>query len=121
MELDYLIMHGAGNRILVVDSRGRDVQPPDTDALRQLADEATGPGFDQLMWVTAPRGSGLDAGYRIFNADGSEVEQCGNGVRCVALMLASEADERGNVFYAGYFRDPDGNKLNAFCMVPQDG
>lgn len=95
MELDYLIMHGAGNRILVVDSRGRDVQPPDTDALRQLADEATGPGFDQLMWVTAPRGSGLDAGYRIFNADGSEVQQCGNGVRCVALMLASEADERG--------------------------
>lgn len=94
MELDYLIMHGAGNRILVVDTRGRDVAPPPADALRRLADVETGPGFDQLMWVTSPRESGLDAGYRIFNADGSEVQQCGNGVRCVAWMLAREFGER---------------------------
>ena len=90
MELDYLIMHGAGNRILVVDSRERDVEPPPVDELRRLADSTTGPGFDQLMWVTSPHDGGLDAGYRIFNADGSEVQQCGNGVRCVAWMLARE-------------------------------
>ena len=95
MELDYLIMHGAGNRILVVDSRDRDMPPPPADTLRRLADAATGPGFDQLMWVTAPRDTGLAAGYRIFNADGSEVEQCGNGVRCVAWMLAHRSGERG--------------------------
>ncbi len=94
MELDYLIMHGAGNRILVVDSRVRTVEPPTVDALRRLADATTGPGFDQLMWVTSPRESGLDAGYRIFNADGSEVQQCGNGVRCVVRMLARESGER---------------------------
>ena len=94
MELDYLIMHGAGNRILVVDSRERAMEPPAVDALRRLADPGTGPGFDQLMWVTSPRESGLDAGYRIFNADGSEVQQCGNGVRCVAWMLARESGER---------------------------
>mgnify|MGYP001822246690 FL=1 len=94
MELDYLIMHGAGNRILVVDNRKSDAEPPSVDALRRLADATTGPGFDQLMWVTSPRKSGLDAGYRIFNADGSEVQQCGNGVRCVAWMLARESGKR---------------------------
>ena len=91
MELDYLIMHGAGNRILIVDGRQRDARPPAGDALRRLSDASTGPGFDQLMWVTSPRDSGLDAAYRIFNADGSEVEQCGNGARCVAWMLARES------------------------------
>ena len=90
VELDYLLMHGAGNRILVVDSRDKDAEPPSVDGLRLLADESTGPGFDQLMWVTSPRRGETDAGYRIFNADGSEVEQCGNGVRCVAWMLARE-------------------------------
>ncbi len=94
MELDYLIMHGAGNRILVIDSRESDAKPPSVDVLQRLADTTTGPGFDQLMWVTAPRESGVDAGYRIFNADGSEVQQCGNGVRCVAWMLARESSER---------------------------
>ena len=93
VKLDYLLMHGAGNRILVVDARGRAAQPPSTDTLRRLADPATGPGFDQLMWITDAGDSGLDAGYRIFNADGSEVGQCGNGVRCVAWMLARESGE----------------------------
>jgi diaminopimelate epimerase len=87
-------MHGAGNRILVVDGREREAEPPTTDALQRLADAATGPGFDQLMWVMSARGGDLDAAYRIFNADGSEVRQCGNGVRCVAWMLAREADGR---------------------------
>ena len=97
MELDYFIMHGAGNRILVVDSRDRDVPPPSVEILRRLADPKTGPGFDQLMWVTPPGDSSLDAGYRIFNADGSEVQQCGNGVRCVARMLARESGECGTL------------------------
>jgi diaminopimelate epimerase len=95
VEFDYLIMHGAGNRILVIDSRGHDAQPPGSDVLRRLGDASTGPGFDQLMWVTSPPGGELDAAYRIFNADGSEVEQCGNGVRCVAWMLAHESGQHG--------------------------
>ena len=95
MELDYLIMHGAGNRILVVDSRGHDAVPPAGDVLRRLADASTGPGFDQLMWVATAHEDGLDAACRIFNADGSEVAQCGNGVRCVAWMLARESGGRG--------------------------
>jgi len=90
-------MHGAGNRILIVDSRERDAQPPADDELRRLSDASTGPGFDQLMWLTLPHDSDLDAAYRIFNADGSEVEQCGNGVRCVAWMLARESGRDGTL------------------------
>ena len=93
VQLDYLIMQGAGNRILVVDGRERDVEPPSAKVLRRLADPATGPGFDQIMWVGSPQNDGLDAAYRVFNADASEVEQCGNGVRCVAWMLARESGQ----------------------------
>jgi diaminopimelate epimerase len=90
MRFDYLKMHGTGNRILVVDARGRNAPPPPPDTLRALANAVTGPGFDQLLWVTDAQGAGGLAAYRVFNADGSEVEQCGNGARCLAHALGSE-------------------------------
>ncbi|MCK5324606.1 MAG: diaminopimelate epimerase [Woeseiaceae bacterium] len=90
MRIDYLKMLGAGNQILIADRRKLDVTPPSAAQLRRLGDASTGPGFDQLMWVMAPADPAMDASYRVFNADGSEVEQCGNGVRCVAWMLARE-------------------------------
>ena len=83
-------MHGAGNRILVIDERRRGRAPPAADVIRGLADAATGPGFDQLMWLLPATGDHAVASYRVFNADGSEVEQCGNGVRCVARLLAGD-------------------------------
>ena len=86
-------MHGAGNRILVVDERVKRRPPPTPEQLRRLGDHATGPGFDQLMWVLPPQHPESAASYRVFNADGSEVEQCGNGVRCVVRMLAQSTDE----------------------------
>lgn len=88
MEVPYLKMHGTGNLILIVDQRDADVPPPDVERLRILGDDATGPGFDQLMWISAADNGNAIASYRVFNADGSEVEQCGNGVRCVASYLA---------------------------------
>jgi diaminopimelate epimerase len=88
MQIRYLEMEGAGNRILVVDERHRRQPPPDADTIRRLGDPATGPGFDQLMWVGPARSTAAVASYRVFNRDGGEVEQCGNGVRCVARMLA---------------------------------
>jgi len=91
MKIAYTKMHGTGNRILVVDQRHVDATPPSRDQLRRLGDETSGPGFDQLMWVYAADEPGLAARYRIFNKDGSEVEQCGNGVRCVASYLANES------------------------------
>jgi diaminopimelate epimerase len=91
MQLDFLKMHGAGNRILVVDERLKNRPPPTPEQLRSLGNESTGPGFDQLMWVAASDNPSMVASYRVFNADGSEVEQCGNGVRCVAWMLARDS------------------------------
>lgn len=91
MNVAYRKMLGTGNRILVVDQRAGDAAPPSPQRLRELAADTAGPGFDQLMWVSAAGEPGYAATYRIFNADGSEVEQCGNGVRCVAGMLAGEA------------------------------
>jgi diaminopimelate epimerase len=94
MPIAFLKMQGAGNEILVVDQR-RDNQPPPTpERLRQLADTVGGPGFDQLLWVGPAVEPSMDASYRVFNADGSEVEQCGNGVRCVAWMLARDSGEQ---------------------------
>ncbi len=82
-------MHGTGNLILVVDQRGSDASPPSPERLRQLGNESTGPGFDQLMWLQSATSDDALAGYRVFNNDGSEVEQCGNGLRCVASYLAA--------------------------------
>jgi len=90
MKVSYTKMHGTGNHILVVDQRESDAAPPGVERLKQLGDPASGPGFDQLMWVTKSSDPACAASYRIFNADGSEVEQCGNGVRCVASFLANQ-------------------------------
>jgi diaminopimelate epimerase len=89
MSVAYTKMHGTGNLILVVDQRVGDAPVPSPQRIRELGDEATGPGFDQLMWVTASEDARFAAAYRIFNADGSEAQQCGNGVRCVASVLAA--------------------------------
>jgi diaminopimelate epimerase len=90
MKVAYTKMHGTGNKILVVDQRNGNAPAPSPEMLRTLGSDATGPGFDQLMWVEAVADSTFAAAYRVFNADGSEVEQCGNGVRCVAAVLADE-------------------------------
>jgi diaminopimelate epimerase len=91
MRIPFFKMHGAGNRILVVDERKTKRAPPSTSALIRLADEENGVGFDQLMWVLPGDDNAL-ASYRVFNRDASEVEQCGNGVRCVAWLLSRERD-----------------------------
>lgn len=92
MKVAYKKMHGTGNVILVVDQRGSKNQPPPAATLRKLGNASSGPGFDQLMWIFDADDDSAIASYRVFNADGSEVEQCGNGVRCVARYLAGELD-----------------------------
>lgn len=84
MRVTFTKMHGLGNDFMVVRATG---PLPTLARIRALADRHTGVGFDQLLWLEAPRGGG-DVYYRIFNTDGSEAEQCGNGARCIAALLA---------------------------------
>jgi diaminopimelate epimerase len=80
-------MNGLGNDFMVVEwPHGRPAPTP--DVVRRWADRRLGVGFDQLLLLGAEPASGGDASYRIFNSDGGEVEQCGNGVRCLARFLA---------------------------------
>lgn len=88
MLIPYRKMHGTGNLILIVDQRVANLPPPGGEKLRQLGNQASGPGFDQMMWLSPADDPSCIARYRVFNADGSEVEQCGNGVRCVARYLS---------------------------------
>ena len=85
-------MNGLGNDFLVVDARARPFHLP-ADRVRRLADRRTGVGFDQLI-VIEPSSAGEDATMRIVNADGGEVESCGNAARCVAGLLLEEGRER---------------------------
>jgi len=94
MRLAFTKMHGLGNDFIVFDTPGPG-DLPSPAALRRLADRRTGIGFDQALVLAPPRQGGTDVFYRIFNADGSEVEQCGNGARCIARLVASRAGESG--------------------------
>jgi len=79
-------MQGAGNDFVVLDGVSRN--PALTPSqLRRLADRHFGVGCDQILLVEAPRAAGTDFRYRIFNADGGEVEQCGNGARCFVRFV----------------------------------
>ncbi len=79
-------MHGLGNDFVVVDGVTQNVFfTPET--IQRLADRHRGIGFDQLLLVEPPYDPELDFHYRIFNADGSEVSQCGNGARCFARFV----------------------------------
>lgn len=87
MKLAFTKMNGLGNDFMVVPwPPGR--EPPAPELVRRWADRRLGVGFDQLLLVDGEGGEGGDARYRVFNADGGEVEQCGNGVRCLARFLA---------------------------------
>jgi diaminopimelate epimerase len=92
MRLDFTKMHGLGNDFIVLDAATPAAVPAAAD-LRRLSDRRTGIGFDQALVLEPPRRAGTDVYYRIFNADGSEVEQCGNGARCVARLVASRRGE----------------------------
>lgn len=86
MLLRFTKMHGLGNDFMVLDlvSQHAHITPKHA---RQWGDRNTGVGFDQLLLVEAPSNPDVDFRYRIFNADGSEVEQCGNGARCFARFV----------------------------------
>ena len=87
MQTRFVKMHGVGNDFVIID-HNTDEPLPDRDRLRELANRRTGIGFDQVLILEPPRQKDTAVFYRIFNADGDEVEQCGNGARCIASLLA---------------------------------
>ncbi|MFL6551202.1 MAG: diaminopimelate epimerase [Povalibacter sp.] len=87
MLIQFTKMHGLGNDFIVFDAPS-DESVPSNEVMRALADRRTGIGFDQALILLPARDAATDVYYRIFNADGSEVEQCGNGARCVGRLVA---------------------------------
>ena len=110
MRLPFTKMHGLGNDFIVV--RGADELP--AELIRRLADRHTGIGFDQLLWLDEV--ADADIYYRIFNSDGGEVEQCGNGARCIARYIAGDNESSDRILRLAYpggiveaRLQPDGN------------
>ena len=86
MVLKFTKMHGAGNDFVVIDGVGRRVEIT-TQLAKRLADRHLGVGCDQILLVEKSQRGDADFRYRIWNADGGEVEQCGNGARCFVRFV----------------------------------
>lgn len=86
MQFEFTKMHGLGNDFVVIDAVSQDIALS-AEQVRLIADRHFGVGCDQLLLVERPQLEGAEFRYRIFNADGGEVQQCGNGARCFARFV----------------------------------
>ncbi|MES9963234.1 MAG: diaminopimelate epimerase [Candidatus Sedimenticola sp. 20ELBAFRAG] len=86
MMLQFTKMHGLGNDFVVIDAINQEIRLT-PEQCRFLGDRRFGVGCDQILLVERPKDPATDFHYRIFNSDGSEVEQCGNGARCFARFV----------------------------------
>ncbi len=107
MRLSFTKMQGLGNDFIVFDAPAG-TELPSAEVFRRLADRRVGIGFDQALVLMPPAQDGVDVFYRIFNADGSEVEQCGNGARCIASLVARQLGK------ARVQMDSPGGRVNGF-------
>lgn len=97
MQLNFTKMQGIGNDFVVLDAR-QQAMTLDTETIQQIADRRFGIGCDQILLLEKPANARADVRYRIFNADGSEVEQCGNGARCIARYLhANDLEDKAEI------------------------
>jgi diaminopimelate epimerase len=116
MRIEFLKMQGLGNDFLVFDAAALAADTHlDERTLRALADRHTGVGFDQALMLETPREASSRVFYRVFNSDGIEVEQCGNGARCVAALMYARAPELGR----DLIMDSPGGKVRA--RIRDDG
>jgi diaminopimelate epimerase len=112
--INFTKMHGLGNDFIVIDAINQAIKLT-SEQIRLMADRHFGVGFDQLLLVEKPVSSNADFKYRIFNADGSEVSQCGNGARCFAQFVRQK-----NLFSGDEIRvDTDSGQL--ILKVNDDG
>ena len=86
MDIQFTKMHGLGNDFVVIDAISQQVELS-SEQVRYIADRHFGVGCDQLLLVEKADDPAAEFRYRIFNADGGEVEQCGNGARCFAVFV----------------------------------
>ena len=89
MPLKFSKMHGLGNDFIVIDAINQDFKP-EPEQIRAWARRNTGIGFDQLLIVEKAESEQAAFKYRIFNADGGEIEHCGNGARCFARFVQQQ-------------------------------
>ncbi len=89
MRISFTKMQGTGNDFVVIDAISHPVALT-REQIRRLCDRRFGVGCDQVLMVAPATANGVDFSYRIFNADGAEVEQCGNGARCFARFVRAQ-------------------------------
>ena len=89
MKLKFTKMHGAGNDFVVIDAISQDIDFT-PEQWKALADRRFGVGADQMLVVEKPQSDNVDFRYRIYNADGGEVEQCGNGARAFVRFVTDK-------------------------------
>ena len=89
MKLKFTKMHGAGNDFVVIDAISQTINFT-PEQWKKLADRRFGVGADQMLVVEKPQSAGVDFRYRIYNADGGEVEQCGNGARAFVKFVTDK-------------------------------
>ena len=95
MSQAFFKMQAAGNDFMVVV--GRSLPVPGSRRINALADRRRGVGFDQLLWVDEPADGADAVNYRVFNADGGEAGQCGNGALCIAALVAGIVPDRDGI------------------------
>ena len=88
MQLSFTKMHGLGNDFVVLDGISQDVSLT-PEQIRALGNRHTGIGFDQMLVVAPATAPGFDFAYLVFNPDGSQAENCGNGARCLVSFIRS--------------------------------
>ncbi len=105
MKLPFTKMHGLGNDFVVIDATEKSY-PLNPDHYRFLADRKFGVGCDQILLVEPPRLENTEFHYRIINADGSEVEACGNGARCFARFVREKGLSDSSLIRVGTAAGP---------------
>ena len=114
MRLDFTKMHGLGNDFIVFDAPRASF--PSAEQFRRLADRHTGIGFDQALILAEPDRPGAHVRFRVVNADGGEVEQCGNGMRCIAALLHRRGQAAGERIFE---MDSPGGIVRAQVHTPE--
>ncbi len=104
MKVKFTKMQGLGNDFVVIDAtKSPFLLSP--SQIQKMANRRFGVGFDQLLVIEAPKQTGIDYHFRIFNADGSEVGQCGNGARCIARFIREQELSQKNEFHVSTIKD----------------